>query len=184
VTPASPEQAIRDYLTAASLVTSTKPAGGGWQAETSTGGMDAVPETIDFGKVRSVPGRQVHWVTFETRGGKRMQFTCCVEQDDAGAWTLFGGAGGVADCDPVRGHPWVDLGGGGWPRHVYAGGRMLEDGGAVARVRLHAANGIVLEDTVEHGVVLFVSDDEVRVPTEAELLDANGRLIHRHPSLR
>lgn len=123
-------------------------------------------------------------MAFETQAGQRMRFTCCVRQDGAGEWQFAGAAGGGADGSPRRGHPWVNLGGGGWPRQFYAGGHVLEQGGeVVARVRLRAANGAVLEDTVEDGVVLFLTDDEVRMPVSAELLDRSGHVLSQHHAM-
>jgi hypothetical protein len=47
-------------------------------------------------------------------------------------------------------------------------------------VRLRAANGTVLEDTVEDGLVLFLTDDAVQVPIAAELLDRSGHVLSQH----
>jgi hypothetical protein len=182
MTSVGPEQVIRDYLTASStLVASRQSAGAsGWQSETSVGGLDARPETIQFGKMRALARRQVHAVTFETQAGRRMRFICCVRKDRAGKWQLMGGAGGDADSGSQRGHPWVNLGGGGRPQQFYVGGQVLEQGAEVARVRLRAANGTVLEDTVEDGVVLFLTDDAVQAPIAAELLDRSGHVLNQH----
>jgi hypothetical protein len=83
--------------------------------------------------------------------------------------------------NPHRGHPWVNLGGGGWPKQFYAGGQVLEHVGAV--VRLRAANGTVLEDTVEDGMVLFLTDAEVRLPVYAELVDPSGQIVSQHRAM-
>jgi hypothetical protein len=182
MTSVSPEQVIRDYLSASSVLVASQPASGtsGWQSETSVGGLDARPETIQFGKMRALARRQVHAVTFTTQAGRRMRFICCVRQDGVGAWQFAGGAGGGADSGPHRGYPWVNLGGGGWLQQFYAGGQVLEEGAEVARVRLRAANGTVLEDTVEDGVVLFLTDDAVQMPVAAELLDGSGHVLSQH----
>jgi hypothetical protein len=179
-----PEQAIREYLAANNVVTASEPVVGavGWRAETSTGGLDARPETIAFIKARAMPQRQVHAVSFQTHSGQRMRFICAVEQSSDGAWHVAGGAGRSADGSPQRDVPWVNLGGG-WPKHFYAGGDVLAEGQDVARVRLRAANGTELEDSVEDGVVLFVTDREVRTPIEVELLDRGGNVVGRHAAL-
>ncbi len=65
-------------------------------------------------------------------------------------------------------------------RQFYAGGAIEEDNGAVARVRLRSANGVELEDTVEQGEVLFLSDDAIQTPLEVELYDGAGNLVGRH----
>jgi hypothetical protein len=182
MTSVGPEQVIRDYLTASSALVARRLSSGasGWRSETSVGGLDARPETIQFGKMRALTRRQVHAVTFETQAGRRMRFICCVRQDKAGKWQLMGGAGGGGDSGPHRDHPWVNLGGGGGPLQFYAGGQVSEQGAEVVRVRLRAANGTVLEDTVEDGVVLFVTDDPVQAPIAAELLDRGGHVVRQH----
>jgi hypothetical protein len=97
---------------------------------------------------------------------------------------VTGGAGGSAEDPPenapTRGHPWANLGGGGWPRQFYAGGAIEEDNGAAARVRLRSANGVELEDTVEVGEVLFLTDEAIQTPLEVELYDGSGNLAGSH----
>lgn len=134
-----------------------------------------------FGKSRGISGRQVHALTFEDRDGRTQSWACCARRDEAGEWHFEGGAGGgMREGACVRGHPWTNLGGGGWPSHFYAGGRVEESDGQVARVRLRAANGVMLEDTVDEGVVLFVTNEEVRLPLTVELLDARGEVVSQH----
>jgi len=178
----SPEDVIRDYLSSPHVPVATQPVPGtvGWRSEVGWGGCDAKPETIHFVKVRGIPGRQAHAVTFETQAGQLMGYVCFAHQDDAGDWRFVGGAGGSANGSPQRDEPWVNLGGGRWPTQFYAGGRVLDDGKGVVRVRLHAANGVMLEDTVDDGVVLFLTDAEIRVPVEAELIDGAGTVVSRH----
>jgi len=57
---------------------------------------------------------------------------------------------------------------------------VLDAGAGVACVRLTCANGVVLEDDTEHGVVLFVSDEPATPPVSMELLDDSGALVARH----
>lgn len=181
----SPQQVIRDSLSAQrSVVASPRVQGTtGWRAETSRGGLDAKPETLQFGKTRSIPFGEIHAVTFETQTGQRLRFVCYVRQDKVGEWQFVGGAGGGVNGDPRRGHPWVNLGGGGWPKQFYAGGQVLEHAGRVVRVRLRAANGTVLEDSVEDGMVLFLTDKEVHPPVYAELVDPSGQIVSQHRAL-
>lgn len=182
----SPEDVIRDYLSSPRVPVATQPVPGavGWRSEVGWGGCDAKPETIRFVKARSIPGRQVHAVTFETQAGQPMSWVCSVRQDDAGDWRFVGGAGGSANGSPRRDDPWVNLGGGGWPRQFYAGGCVLDDGKGVVRVRLHATNGVELEDSVDDDVVLFLTDSTVQLPVEAELIDGAGTTVGRHVAFR
>lgn len=46
MTTASPEEVIRDYLTASHVTTSARTDASGWRAETGTGGMDTQPRTL------------------------------------------------------------------------------------------------------------------------------------------
>jgi len=180
-----PRQVMRDYLGAPSVLISDTPdrRGGGWHSRQSRGGMGADVATMRFLKERGIPKRQVHAVAFDTAEGWRMRFTCDLAQDDDGNWRVQGGAGGGADGGPVRATPWVNLGGGGWPANFYAGGDVLDNGLDVARVRLIAANGTIMEDTVDAGVVLFVTDQPVELPVRAELYDRTGQIVGQHTAI-
>ncbi|MGH2485952.1 MAG: hypothetical protein ACRDHE_08070 [Ktedonobacterales bacterium] len=188
MTAANPEQVIRDYLAAPHVVTSSRvdPPGSGWTAETGTGGMGALPETLTFVRMRALGARRLYAVTFEDTSGRRMFFVCHLVLDErSGAWRFDGGAGGSETGNPQRGQPWVNLGGGGWPSRFYAGGPLLEDDvGVVARVRLRAANGVTIEDTVDRGIALFLTYSAVALPIRAELLDSAGALVSQHDWLR
>lgn len=50
-------------------------------------------------------------------------------------------------------------------------------------VRLRCANGLVLEDTVDDGLVLFLTDRRVQLPVSAELRDAHGNAVVVHAVL-
>jgi hypothetical protein len=54
------------------------------------------------------------------------------------------------------------------------------NGFEVARVRLTSRNGVVLEDTVDGGLVLFVTEAHVRVPVQVELYTSSGELVGTH----
>jgi hypothetical protein len=53
----------------------------------------------------------------------------------------------------------------------------------VVRVRLRAANGTVLEDTVDEGVVLFLTNKRVDRSLDVELVDLNGQIVSQHRAL-
>jgi hypothetical protein len=182
MTSGSPEDVIRDYLSSPRMPVAPQlvPGTVGWRSEVSWGGCDAQPETMRFLKARSIPGWQVHAVTFQTRSGQAMSWVCSVLRDDTGDWRFVGGAGGAADGSPQRDEPWVNLGGGGWPAQFYAGGCVLDHGRGVVRVRLRAANSVVMEDTVDDGLILFLTDSMAQLPIEAELMDGVGTIVSRH----
>jgi hypothetical protein len=62
----------------------------------------------------------------------------------------------------------------------WAGGHVIDNGLDVARVRLTGSNGQVLEDTVDDGLVLFVTDQKVRVPVQIELYNRSGEVVGKH----
>jgi hypothetical protein len=178
-----PHEVVLVFLTAPSFVTAQTNGPGGWVASTGGGGLDALPESVVFVKQRHLPNRAAYNVRFTDRQGMKRRFTVSLTQGDDGAWQVMGGAGGSAEDPPesalTRGHPWANLGGGGWPRQFYAGGAIEEDNG-IARMRLRSANGIGMEDTVEQGEVLFLSADAVQTPFEVEFYDDAGNLVGRH----
>jgi hypothetical protein len=180
----TPEAAIRDYLTQPEIVVSPAPQPGatGWRGQVARGGYGARPETLQFGKSRALGERLVYAVTFTSGAGIAMRYVCHLRRERAGEgvddWRFIGGAGGGADGDPLRGQPWVNLCGS-YGREFYAGGRALEHGGAVARVRLAGAKGYALEDAPdEDEMVLFLADDPP-LPLQVELLDSAGQVIAR-----
>ncbi len=138
--------------------------------------------TLRFLKERCIPGRQVHFVLFEDKIGQQIHFTCYIVQDAVGNWQFRGAAGdGVTGTPgPVVEQGWANLGGGGMPDHFYAGGYVADHGLDVVRVRLVAENGTVIEDTVEDGIVLFLTDQLVALPIEAEIYERSGKLVYQH----
>lgn len=130
----TPEQTICEYLATPEVVISSVPQPGasGWQGQTTRGGFGALPGSVHFGKMRTLGDRRVYEVTFTTGAGMEMRLICSVRRDAGGDWRLEGGAGGAAGGDPVRGYPWVNVGGS-YGSAFYAGGRVLEHGSAVAR---------------------------------------------------
>jgi len=176
-----PRQVISAHVGVPRVVISETPVPGthGWRSQ-QTRGMGADVVTLQFLKERRLPRRQVHAVAFTDAEGRRMRFTYYLAQDDAGNWRVAGAAGGSAEGAPIRAYPWVNLGGGGGPTDFYAGGTVLDNGCGVVRVRLTAANGTMMEDTVDAGLVLFVTDRPVELPLHADLYDRTGQVVGRH----
>jgi hypothetical protein len=59
----------------------------------------------------------------------------------------------------------------------YAYGEVVDHGFDIVRVRLISPNGLMLEDTVQDGLVLFVSDQPIFTPLQAELYNRTGQLV-------
>jgi hypothetical protein len=147
-------------------------------------------------KERASEHRRVYYVTFRDAGGGRWNWTLPVDAQPDGSWEVAGGAGGgggrplvaayMSLLTRVRGgrtnsgKPWANLGGGNWPDRFYAGGRVEHDRGRAARVRLTCANGLVLEDSVDDGRVLFVTERRAEVPVVVELLGERDDVVARH----
>ncbi len=147
----------------------------------SRGGFGARRETFRFLKERTSGRRMVQAISFETTSGRKMRMICYLLQNVRGEWKFSGAAGGEGEQGgPVHNHPSVDVGGGGWPDYFFAGGNVIEQGYRIARVRLTTGNGIVMEDSVDEGLVLFVTEEKVMLPIQAELYEQDGRLVGRH----
>jgi hypothetical protein len=135
--------------------------------------------TVQFHKQRAISGRQVHALTFEDHDGRSWHWIDQVIQNEAGSWWIMGGSG-WSGAPTVRPRPWANLAGGGWPHRFFAGGSVLDADAGVVRVRLQSAGGLVLEDTVDDGLVLFITDQALHVPATVELYDRAGALVGRH----
>ncbi|MDQ2885380.1 MAG: hypothetical protein M3Y39_04755 [Chloroflexota bacterium] len=148
------------------------------------GGLGAKPTTVRFFQEREIPGRQLHEAIFENEGGKQEHWLCCAQETISGDWR-FAGGGNISEIEhsPTRSHPWANLAAG-WDREgFWSGGRVLDNGLDVVRVRLISKNGVLLEDMVQDGLVLFVSDQKVKGPLRVELYDRSGNLAGTHHTL-
>jgi hypothetical protein len=159
-----------------------------WVAERRRGGgLGAKASTVQFLQERRLPDRQIHLVAFENETGQQEQWICYVKVATRGDWQFAGGAGGTnggeEDSMPQRGTPSVNLGAGWRGDLFWAGGRVRTKGLDVVRVRLISANNIILEDLVQDGLVLFVSDQAVQRPLQAELFDRSGKVVGTHQVL-
>ncbi|GHO87939.1 hypothetical protein [Dictyobacter formicarum] len=177
-----PKQEIVNRLTRLLVPRSSKVPAGNLHEST----QESKNKTLQFLKERSLPGRRAYIAVFENEQGKEVYFTCYVEEDAHGNWQFRGAAGdGIMGTNPgpIVERAWANLGGGGMPDHFYAGGLVADHDQNVARVRLIAKNGTVIEDEVENGMVLFLSGQRIDLPIQAELYDAAGNLIYSHKVL-
>ena len=160
------------------LISQSRRSLAGWQSSIRRpGGEDADPDSISFIKERGGPGHQLHFVRFNTRTGEQRMFVVGVVQQPDGRWEVRGCAGGGGG-DPARDHPWINFGAWGWPHSFSGGGRVIgvnsED---AAGAKLRFADGTTLEDSVDAGVVLFMTKGPVRLPVTVEILDGTGSML-------
>ncbi|HLI09772.1 MAG TPA: hypothetical protein VKV40_24645 [Ktedonobacteraceae bacterium] len=153
--------------------------GNAWRAITrAPGGMGARVSTIQFLQQRSISDRQLHLVEFEDEEGRLDSWLCSVLLEPDGHWRYSGGANvSRAETMPKREHPWANLAGGWNVNLFWAGGRVLDNGLNVVRVRLVAEDGTVLEDTVQDGIVMFISNETLSIPVRVELYDDSATLV-------
>ena len=141
------------------------------------------PTSVQVLKVRELPGRRLYAVPFLTHEGRSCFCSCELRQQKDGMWRVHGSAGGGRGS-PQHETPWANVGGspGNQSSGCYFGG-LVESNSTeeIARVRLISADGVILEDTVEEGVVLFQGQGPVRLPLTTEFYDQAGKLIARRP---
>jgi hypothetical protein len=185
----NPKDAIAAFVSAPSVILADipDPSPQGWLMQQRTGGLEAKPETIRFVKERRLPRRQLHYVTFENTQGEQWHSTCYVIEDSDGTWKVHGawqvrGGSGGAGRGPKSTSPRVDLGGG-EGEHFHAGGLVQHNGHAIVRVRLLSANGVLLEDSVDDDIVLFLDDRWIDAPLQAQLYNRQGMLVGTHQVL-
>lgn len=179
ISASDPRQIIIDYLSMPVKVIATIPASDDqvWRTRITNGGWGAKAETIRFLKMREIPGRQLYAVTFENEEDQDQLFICYLVQDKCGRWQFRGGAGGSHMQGLVRNDSQANSGANSHPDDFYAGGYVADPSLEIECVRLVANNGLVLEDTVQEGVVLFVTEQSVSAPLQAEFYDRLGTLV-------
>lgn len=90
------------------------------------------------------------------------------EQDTSRPWVrLSGGIG--KDPLPAR-YPFRPWG-------LWGSCEVIDHGFDVTGVRLVSSDGLVFEDQVEHGLVLFLAEQPVQRPVEARLYNSSGQLV-------
>ena len=150
-------------------------------------------ETIQFLKAHAIAMHQLHSVAFEDVMKLAWRFIYFLNQHEDGSWYVKSSTG---DREPVQplpqdGQPGVQLQWGwyklptvgGTANEFYAGGEVIDAGFDIVQVRLVSSNGLILEDLVQDGLVLFWSDQEVALLVQAELYNRSGDLVITQPSL-
>jgi len=158
-------------------------------------------ETVQFLREKTIPGWQMHFVSFEETDGEKQFMIWILQQSENGEWMLKRySSGGNAHKDmekyfaPVRDHPLLYPGGGVNSTHTRNGvsqyeliahGEIIDNGFDVTRVRLISNTGQIFEDTVQDGLVLFASiqEQEIQLPMQAKLYNSKGELVWRETVL-
>ena len=152
-----------------------QPARSGWTSSLRHGGgPGADPATIEFVKSKSFPTCQLHEVDYINHKGWTMHELVKTWHEEDGTWRVHQ-LGGGAGPHPHRPQPWVNFCAGFDPESFTGGGHVVGDGAESARsVRLTFANDIMIEDTIDNGVVLFFEPHRVVAPAEVAINDDNG----------
>lgn len=148
---------------------------------TPHGKLEAREGTFHFLQSRSLPDQQIYEVIFKDQTGRLNRWICFLIQEPDGTWNLAGSAA-VGDHDYFlpKDQPVACLAGGNVV-HFWMGGKVLDRGVDVARVRLIASNGQILEDMVQDNIVLFLTKQKLLLPIQVELYDRTGNLVGTHP---
>jgi len=139
-------------------------------------------------KARRDPLLQVHYLTVLDTTGQPWHFTFLLEQKKGQWYRKTGGGrpGGERDEPPeLHDYPWIRLKALFVGNEFYAYGEVFDKGYQIVRVRLLDQGGLVLEDTVRDGMVLFYSEQPPTVPPlQLELYNDADRLVSRQTERR
>ena len=124
----------------------------------------------------------MHSVTYDFRRGSPMEGTTM--EVVIRTWEQLDGSCGVASVGggsgpgPARSKPWVNFTAGSGPGGFSAGGRVEGTGSDRAHtVSLVFADGFIMEDVVDHGIVLFFEPAGVVFPAALEITDSAGSTL-------
>lgn len=178
-----PREAVLDSLCApAGIVTVTGVSPGGVVSSRVRGGprSSADPESVVFLKERTGTGKRLYAVAYTVLEGRSYLDVVGVAQDNHGSWAVNCSAGG-SGAGPPRDRLWANLGGW-WNAGVFcAGGRVIGEGAELGkRVQLNFADGTMVTDTIDDGLVLFLVEHAVDLPGEAQILSHSGELLASH----
>jgi hypothetical protein len=175
------EEAIVATLVRESEVPITGKIGGsGWTASVGDGGgPGADPATIVFQKTRILPTCEMRSVAFTNHRGIQVEWIVRTWQNSDCSWVVAPiGGGGHA---PRRTKPWVNFAAHFGPEHFAAGGHVEGRGSEqAANVRLIFADGFMLEDSVDAGIVLYFEPRSPAFPADVEILDEHGGLLTKY----
>lgn len=136
--------------------------------------------TISFIKAGNLAFHQLHAVKYEDPTGQWHTGICYVDQDESGHWSVSQ----TFFLFPRREHKGKlehpDVGLTMSKKEVFrAWGPVIDNGFGVTRVRLTGSDDIVLEDSVEDGIVLFITEQQPQEPIVVELYNHAKVVVHR-----
>ncbi|GCE11847.1 hypothetical protein [Tengunoibacter tsumagoiensis] len=139
-------------------------------------------KTFHFLKDQHQAKRQVFAVTMQENEFYEACFLCDLTKDVNGKWHIQDSLGLSQPQRTIeRKQPWANLTGSGWPNQFFAGGYVLDDSQqTVQRLRLVSANGVVMEDRVKDGLVLFLTEQKVVLPFHVYLYNQANELVNSH----
>lgn len=170
---------------------------------------DSGAMVVHFLQKRCLPDSQAHFVATEGEGGQLAYFLWCVRRTPQNHWESIGGGQvprtttptilrvDTADrCNiegteihkvktmPVKSPLRVNLSSLRGKDGFWAGASFLDPSLDAERVRLIFQEGIVLEDTVQDDLVLFITEEKVTRPSSAEFYDRSGNMLGVQPFLK
>lgn len=140
-------------------------------------------DTLQFLKKKAIPNRQVQLISFEEQTGQHLSYIFFLVRNDSQGWQVKGAVGsaenGYVDPEWSQRQPWASLDAG-LADGFYAGGKVINNNIDISLARLVWNNGVVLEDSVEDNLVLFVTDKRLGRPDKFELYKRSGELAASH----
>jgi hypothetical protein len=173
------EEAIVAHLVRPSAPrTAVRPGRSGWASSTGgCGGPGADADSITVQRTRSFPTCQMHQIAYTDSEGIPMEVVVRTWRGTDGTWVVAPTGGGSPGPSRRR-RPWANLTASSGVDCFTAGGRVEGAGSErAAQVRMTFADGRVLADVVEHGIVLFFEPRSMAFPADVEILDGGGSVL-------
>ena len=139
--------------------------------------------TVRFLSVREAPSRWTTALTVENRSGERYFAVYHLTERVGAGWQTTGCLLGPDRVRPGKPDPFLSLGAFCTEGVFFAGGRLQDSAGVVARIELAWKDGQTLTDRIENGVALFLANRDTIDPATVSFFGADGRYIASHPEL-
>ncbi len=145
----------------------------------TSGGLGAVASTIRFLKERTIPLHYAALISFVDVNAQVWELACFAVEEEQRHWYFKSGSSiSHKNNEPL---PHANIAGGLAEGGFYAGGYIHANGTNITRASLVSVDGIIFEDTVDDGRVLFVTDREnVFPPVRVLLYDESDKLVNSH----